>query len=119
MAGLTVARSQAILDAEFVNTDYIAYSTNGSSEMASLARTSIGTWDASTSADPAVRDNTSALTSAGYAAAGPVTVTHFAIYSASTGGTQRTDWTTLTASRSLSLNDQLTHAAGAIAVTLT
>lgn len=117
MAGLTVARSQAILDAEFVNADYIGWSANGSSEFASLARTAITAWDASTSADPAVRDNTSALTSAAASAGG--TISHFAIFSASTAGTQKTDWTALGTSRTLATGDQLTVAAGAIAVTLT
>jgi hypothetical protein len=117
MAGLTTARAQAILDAEFVNTDYIGWSTNGSSEWANLARTAIGAWNAATSADPAVRDNTNALTSAACSADG--TVSHFAIFSASTAGTQRTDWTALSSPRSLISGDVVNIAAGAIDVTLT
>lgn len=44
MAGLTNAESQATLDVRFPTTgatDYIAYSANGTSETASLARTAI------------------------------------------------------------------------------
>jgi hypothetical protein len=48
-----------------------------------------------------------------------VTVSHFAIFSASTGGTQRTDWTALTASKSLGTGDTATWAVGALKVTLT
>lgn len=122
MAGLTNAESAANLDARFPTTgatDHVAYSTNGTSETANLARTAIGStgWAAATVADPSVKANAAALTTA--AATGAVTVTHFAIFTASTGGTQRTDWTALTASKTLATGDKLEHAAGAIAVTLT
>lgn len=122
MAGLTTTESQATLDARFPTsgaTDYIAYSTDGSSETGILARTAVGAtgWAAATSADPSVKANSGSLTSA--AASGSGTVTHFAIYSASSGGTQRTDWTALTSSRTVGTGDTLTWAAGALAVTLT
>ncbi len=122
MAGLTNAESAATLDARFPTTgatDYIAWSANGTSETGSLARTAIGAtgWASATNADPSVKANANALTSA--AASAGVTVTHFAIFTASSGGTQRTDWTALAASRALSTGDQLTVAVGALAVTLT
>jgi hypothetical protein len=122
MAGLTTTESAAALDARFPTsggTDYIAYSANGSSETGVLARTAIGAtgWAAATAADPSVKANANALTSA--AASGGATISHFAIYSASSGGTQRTDWTALAASRAVLTGDQLTHAIAAIAVTLT
>lgn len=122
MAGVTNAEAQATLDVRYPTTgatDHIAYSANGTSETASLARTAIGAtgWAAATAADPSVKANAAVLTSA--AATGAVTVSHFAIYTASTAGTQRTDWTTLTSSRTLAIGDKLEHAIGAIAVTLT
>lgn len=122
MAGLTNAEAQATLDARFPTTgatDHIAWSVNGTSEFASLARTPIGAtgWAAATSADPSVKANANALTSA--AASGSGTITHFAIFSAITAGTQRTDWTALTASKAVTSGDQLTIAIGAAAVTLT
>jgi len=122
MAGLTTTESQATLDARFPTSgggDFIAYSTNGTTEFAGLARTAIGAtgWAAATSADPSVKANANALTSAAASSAG--TVSHFAIYSASTAGTQRVDWTALSASRTVATGDQLTHAIGAIAITLT
>lgn len=122
MAGLTTTESQATLDARFPTTggtDYIAYSVNGTSEFAGLARTAIGAtgWAAATAADPSVKANANALTSAAASSGG--TVTHFAIYSASTGGTQRTDWQTLSSSRTVAIGDQLTWAVGACQVTLT
>ena len=116
MAGFTQARQQAILDTEFVSGDYIAWSANGTSETGSLARTAIGSWSSATAANPSVKGNTGALTSA--AASGSVTVSHYAICSASTAGTQKTDWTALTASRALTTGDQLSIAAGAITVSL-
>jgi hypothetical protein len=123
MAGLTNAESQATLDARFPTTggtDYIAYSTNGTSEFANLARTAIGAtgWAAATSADPSVKANANALTSAAVTTAGG-TITHFAIFSASTAGTQRTDWTPLASSRTVAVGDTLSWAVGACQVTLT
>lgn len=121
MAGLTNAESQATLDARFPTTgatDHIAYSANGTTESSALARTAIGAtgWSAATSADPSVKANANALTSA--AASAGATITHFAIYSASTAGTQRTDWTALAASRTVAIGDQLTHAVSALQITL-
>ena len=123
MAGLTTAESQATLDARFPTTgatDAIAYSVNGTSEWANLARTAIGStgWAAATTADPSVKANANALTSAGVTTAGGV-VTHFCVMSAATGGTQRTDWTPLTSSRTLAVGDSMQWAVGACQVTLT
>lgn len=122
MAGLTNAEAAATLDARFPvsgATDYVAYSANGTSETSSLARTSVGAtgWAAATVADPSVKANANTLTTAG--ASGSVTVTHFAIFSASSGGTQRTDWTALAASKTLALAETAKWAAGALQVTLT
>lgn len=123
MAGLTNAESQATLDARFPTTggtDHIAYSINGTSEWANLARTPVGAtgWAAATAADPSVKANSGVLTSAAVTTAGG-TVTHFAIYSASTAGTQRTDWTALGASKVLAVGDRLEWAIGSAQITLT
>ncbi len=122
MAGLTNTESQATLDQRFPVTggsDHIAYSVNGSSEFAGLARTPIGAtgWAAATNADPSVKANANTLLSSAATAGG--TVSHFAIFSASTGGNQRTDWTALASSRTVAVGDKLEHAAGAVSVTLT
>ena len=122
MAGLTTAEAQATLDARFPTTggtDYIAWSTNGTSEFAGLARTAVGStgWAAATAADPSVKANSGTLTTAAATSGG--TVSHFAVFSASTGGTQRTDWTALTTSRAVVAGDQITWAVGAVSVTLT
>lgn len=122
MPGLTNAESAATLDVRFPTTgatDHIAYSVNGTSEFAGLARTAVGAsgWAAATVADPSVKANVNVLTSA--AATGAGTVTHFAIYSASTAGTQRTDWTALVTPRTVAVGDQLQWAVGQAQVTLT
>jgi hypothetical protein len=123
--GFTIATSQALLDssAGFPTTgagDHIAYSVNGTSEWANLARTPVGAtgWSAATAADPSVKANANVLTSGTVSTAGG-TVTHFALYSAITAGTQKTDWQALTASRALSIGDSLQWAAAALQVTLT
>ena len=121
MAGLTQALQQSTLDTLFPTTgatDHIAYSSNGTTEGAFLARTPIGAtgWAAATAATPSVKANANALTSA--AASTGATVTHFAIYTALTAGTQRTDWQTLSASKTVTTGDQLTWAIGACAITL-
>lgn len=122
MAGLTNAESAATLDVRFPTTggtDYVAWSVNGTSEFAGLARTAVGAtgWASATVADPSVKANATALTTAAATAAGQVS--HFAIFSASTGGTQRVDWTALAASKTVAIGDQLSVAVGAIQVTLT
>lgn len=123
MAGFTNAESVATLDQRFPTTgsttSFVAYSTNGTSEAAIIARTDVGAtgWEAATNADPSVKANKNVLTTA--AASGSGTITHFAIYSASTGGTQRTDWTALASSRTVASGDTLTWAVGALQVTLT
>lgn len=122
MAGFTNAESQATLDARFPTTgatDHIAYSVNGTSEFAGMARTAVGAtgWAAATAADPSVKANGAALTSATASAAG--TISHFAIFSASTGGTQRTDWTALTASKTVAVGETVSWAVGDCRVTLT
>ena len=122
MAGFTQTEQQATLDARFPTTgatDHIAYSTNGTSESANLARTAIGAtgWAAATAATPSVKANANALTTAAASGGGGV-FTHFAVYTASSGGTQRTDWTALAASKTLGTGDSGTWAAGALAITL-
>lgn len=121
MAGFTQAYSQTLLDTAFPTSgagDYIAYSSNGSSETGSLARTAVGAtgWAAATAAQPSVKANNGVLTTA--AASGAVTLTHFAVFSASSGGTQKTDWQALTASKSLAIGETGQWAIGALAVTL-
>lgn len=121
MAGLTQAEAVATLDARFPTTggtDYVGYSTNGTTEFASLARTAIGAtgWAAATAAQPSVKANANALTSA--AASGSGTITHTAIFSASTSGTQRTDWQAVSASKTVASGDTVTIAIGALSITL-
>lgn len=122
MAGLTTTYQQQALDNVFLtsaSTDHIAYSANGSSEFAGLARTAIGAtgWALATGATPSVKANNSALTSAAATSAG--SVTHWAVYSASSAGAQKTDWTAFTnGSKTLAIGDSITWASGAAAVTL-
>jgi len=122
MAGLTIAASQTALDGLFptaANGTYVGYSANGTTEFSGLARTAIGAtgWDAATAADPSVKDNGSVLTSA--AASGAGTVTHSAIFSAATAGSQLSDWQALGASKTLAIGDQLSFAVGVLQITLT
>jgi hypothetical protein len=121
MAGYTQVYCQSTLDANHPtsgNGDYVGYSTNGSTEFASLARTAIGAtgWAAATAAQPSSKANSAILTSG--AATGGGTVTHFAVFSAVTAGVQKTDWTTLTSSRTVATNDTLQWAIGALAITM-
>ncbi len=118
---MTQAEAQATLDARFPltgATDHIAWSENGTSESAAVTRTPIGAtgWAAATAAQPSVKANANALTSA--AATAGATISHWAIYSALTAGTQRYDWTALTSSRTLGVGDKISVAVGACALTL-
>jgi len=122
MAGMTNAEAQATLDARFPTTgatDHIAYSTDGAAEFGGMARTPIGAtgWAAATSADPSVKANANALTSAAASSGG--TISHYAIHSALTAGTQRVDWTALAASKTVGVGDTVSWAIGACQITLT
>lgn len=122
MAGLTTPESVATLDARFPTTggtDFVAYSTDGTTEAAIVARTAIGAtgWAAATSADPSIKANANALTSA--AATGSGTITHYGVFSAATGGTQRVDWTAVSTPKPVTAGDQVQWAAGALKITLT
>jgi len=130
MAGFTSAKSAAILDVNYPTTggtSYVAYSINGTSEWAGMARTAIGAtgWASATVADPSVKANANALTSAAATATTSAATISYAIFNASTAGTQETDWQALTddagAARTftLAVGDKLSHAVGKIAVTLT
>jgi hypothetical protein len=121
MAGFTNAYAAAALDILFPTTgasEFIAYSVNGSSEWAGLARTAIGAtgWDAATVADPSVKSNGGVLTSAATSLASQVT--HFAVFDESVAGVQRTDWTALDTPRDVLVGDSLQWAAGALDITL-
>lgn len=123
MAGLTQAEQVATLDARFPTsgaTDHIGYSTNGTTESTAVigARTPIGAtgWAGATAATPSVKANGSTVTSA--AAVGAGTITHAAIFSALSGGIQRTDWQPLSASKTLAIGETLTFPAGSAAITL-
>ena len=118
---ISQARRKAMLDLEFPTTgggDYIAYSTNGTSEASVIARTAVGAtgWAAATAATPSVKANGVALPTA--AASGPGTITHFAVFSAASGGTQKTDWEALSASKTVASGDVLTWAVGALTISL-
>ena len=121
MAGLSQAEQVATLDARFPTsggTDHIMYSINGTGEWSGLARTAIGAtgWAAATNATPSRKANAALLTSAAATAVG--TVSHFAVVSAATGGTQRTDWQAFAEAKPLGVGDKLTHAVDAIGITL-
>lgn len=121
MAGFTQAYQQTVLNWAFPTsgaTDFIAYSANGTSESSAVARTSVGAtgWGSATNATPSVKANNAALTSA--AATAGATITHFAIFDASTAGNQKTDWQALSSSRTVAVGDTLQWAIGALTVTL-
>ena len=121
MSGFTPAYQKNLLDYAFPTTgatDHIAYSAGGTSEFSGLARTAIGAtgWSAATTATPSVKTNTDELTSAAATAGGGLT--HFAVFSAATGGVQKTDWEPLSIARAVQTDDQIIWPAGALQVTL-
>lgn len=121
MAGLSQVEQVATLDARFPTsgaTDHIGYSINGTSEWSGLARTAVGAtgWAAATNATPSRKAIAALLTSPAATEVG--TVSHFAVFSASIGGTQRTDWQVFAEAKPLGVGDKLTHAIGAIGISL-
>ena len=121
MPGYTQAYQQTVLDwahPTTANGDYIAWSINGTTETSLLVRTAIGAtgWAAATAATPSVKANAAVLTSA--AATGAGSVGWFAVFSASTGGVQKTDWQALDNARAIDVGTTLQAAVGALKVTL-
>ena len=121
MGDFTQAEQQATLDARFPTsgaTDHVAYSVNGTSVWSGLARTAIGAtgWAAATAANPSLKRNSGALTSAAATAAG--TITHFAVFSAATGGTQRTVWKALASSVPVNVGGRVSWAVGDLSISL-
>ena len=121
MSGFTQAYQQTLLNYAFPTSgagDCIAYSTDGVTEFTSLARTPIGTngWALATPADPSVKANNTTLTSA--QALGSGTLKFFAVFSAATGGVQKTDWKTLDVEKTVGSGDVVQWPAGQIFVTL-
>ena len=119
MAGLTQARQQAILDAEFVSGDYFMFSANGTSEATTVPRIPVGSWTGATAASPSSKGNTGALVG-GAIITSPTTISHWAVISAATGGTQKTDWHPVNGGtpKAYAVGEQPTVAAGAFTVTL-
>ena len=113
----TNAESAATLDARWTGSEYVGYSTDGSAETGILARTAISAWDSATVADPSVKQNTNVLTTAD--ATGSGTITHFAIFSAASAGTQRTEWVALDTAQPITSGGRGEWAAGALKITLT
>jgi hypothetical protein len=119
MASLTTVRKKAMIDYELATGGahtHIGYSINGTSETSIVARTPIsrlGGWSTPIAASTYAPANASAGDSD--AANGGGTVTHYATFSALSGGTQLTDWIATTdPDPVLVTGGKLTHAAGAI-----
>lgn len=128
--GFTQAVHQKILDnaadvADYLpaDTDYIGYSENGTSETTHVARTELnadgtsGAWDAATAANPSVIQNTQALTSAA-CDANSITETHWAVFSASVSGIQKSRWADLDTAAILQLGTKMSHGAGVLKLQL-
>ena len=109
----TQAGQQFILDAAFpsgATAHTVAWSVNGTSQWAGLARTAIGSYAAATATNPSWKSNAAKLTSAASTAAG--TVSHYATFTAASGGTQLSVWKPLSASVSVALGGKLEVNAG-------
>lgn len=124
MASLTNARKKAMIDYELATGGahtHIGYSVNGTSEYSTaiLARTPVsrlGGWTTPAAASTYAPANASAGDSdAAGTISGSVTITHYATFSALTGGTQLTDWIATTDPDAVLITGgKLSHAAGAI-----
>ena len=93
---LTAARAAAGMDTALTGTTHVQWSENGTSQSSNVAGTALpGTpkLSAATSANPSVKANNGALTSAG-ASAG-CTIGYWAFAEGATGGTLDTGWNPL------------------------
>lgn len=109
----TQAGQQLILDAAFPNgstAHTVGWSVNGTSEWSGLARTAIGSYAAATATNPSWKSNTAKLTTAAATAAGEVT--HYAAFTAASGGIQLSIWKPLAAGVEVAVGGKLEVNAG-------
>ena len=109
----TQAGQQFILDAAFPDgstAHTVGWSVNGTGEWSGMARTAIGTYAAATATNPAWKSNAAKLTSAASTAAG--TVTHYAVFTATSGGIQLSIWKPLAAGVQVAVGGKLEVNAG-------
>lgn len=109
----TQAGQQFILDAAFPTgstAHAVAWSVNGTSQWAGLTRTAIGSYAAATATNPSWKSNASKLTTDASTAAGAVS--HYATFTAASGGTQLSVWKPLTSPVQVALGGKLEVAAG-------
>ena len=121
MAGFTQTFAQTVLDTHFPisgASEFVGYSANGTTETGSMPRTAVGAtgWAAATAAQPSVKANDEALTTA--AATGAVTLTHFAVFTESAAGVQMTDWQALTTPKTFAIGETGTWPAGSLTISL-
>ena len=116
MAGFSQVYQRTVLDSALTSSDYVSFSAGGQSESTAIHRAAVGSWTEATNATPSVKANAAGITTA--AATASATLSHFAVFSAATGGVQKTDWTALAASRTVAVGDQLVFAASALSVSL-
>lgn len=109
MAGYTAAYANTVLDLAFADTDYLAYSENGSTEVSNAPRSAID-WAA---AGSGAKSNAADITTT---ATGAATIAYVAVFSAAASGTQKTDWEAVT-SKTLATDDTYTIPAGSFTVT--
>jgi|GEM_PF-6024294 len=105
---LTTARMAAALDSGLSACTHVAWSEDGSTESANVAKTAV-TLGAATNANPSVKSNSASLESAG--ASSGCTITHFAF---SDGTNNLTTWNQLDTAIPLVAGGKITVAAGAL-----
>lgn len=104
---------QFILDAAFPTgstAHAVAWSIDGASAWSGMARTAIGSYAAATATNPSRKSNAAKLTSAAATSAG--VVSHYATFTATSGGTQLSVWKPLSAPVSVALGGKLEVNAG-------
>ena len=116
MAGFTDPYELTVLDATFADTNGLALSINGTSELAVANgyERDVITWAAAASGAKASSAELTFTASGGDWG----TVSHFAVYTISAAGTQMTDWTALDAEQVVNDGGTLTVAIGDLEVTL-
>lgn len=110
---LSTARMAVALDSGLSGVTHVWWSENGSSETAKVAKTSV-TLKSATVANPSVKSNNGALSSAQASSSG--TISHFGF---GTSSTLYTSWVQLTNSVVLAQNGTISVADGALAERLT
>ncbi len=111
MSGLSATYHKTALDGQFLSTNKVVFSENGTSSTTKIPSVNVTSWSAATSAVPSVKSTSARIESS---ATSSCTITHVMI--TTSADVPLTNWLALTPSKTLDAGDYLFFDVGGITV---